>query len=55
MMINTLVIMASSRAISFFINLDRKPGIKGEGFTAPLANRLIKVLAVFVLYFLNVH
>ena len=47
--------MASSRAISSFINLDGKRGIKGESFTAPLANRLIKVSAVFVLYFLNVR
>lgn len=52
-MSNPLVIMASSRAISSFISLDGKRGIKGESFTAPLANRLIKVFAVFVLYFLN--
>lgn len=50
-----LVIMASSRAISSFINLDGERSIKGESFTAPLANRLIKVSAVFVLYFLNVR
>lgn len=53
MMSNPLVIMASSRAISSFINLDGKRGIEGESFTAPLGNGLIKVFAAFVLYFLN--
>lgn len=54
-MSNPLVITASSGAISSFINLDGKRGIKGESFTAPSANRLIKVFAVFVLYFLNLR
>lgn len=34
-----------------FINLDGKRGIKGESLKAPLANRLIKVVSIFVLYF----
>lgn len=44
-MSNPLVIAASSGAISSFISLDGKHGVRGESFTAPLANRLIKVFA----------
>lgn len=43
-----LVIMASSREISSFISLDGKCGIRGESFTAPSANKLIKVFEPFL-------